>query len=89
MIRICSILRKLGEVKLEVTAGHGGTAPTTPTLSDQKSCHLRSKPGIFKLLVGPIIISFRFFSNGQVNLALLPPPLNLSTKSKRFVADSG
>ena len=86
MIRICSILRKLGEVELEVTAGPA--EPLRPW-SDQKSCRLRSKPSIFKLLVGPIIISLRFFSNGQVNLALLSQPLNLSTKSKRFVANSG
>ena len=84
MIRICSILRKLGEVKLEVTAGPAEPLLPLQPWSDQKSCHLRSKP-----CRGPIIISLRFFSNGQVNLALFPQALNSSTKSKRFVANSG
>ena len=44
--------------------------------SDQKSCHLRSKPCNFSVLVGPIIVRLRSFSNGRTNLGLLPPPLN-------------
>ena len=30
---------------------------------------------IFRVLVGPIIVRLRFFSNGWTNLRLLPPPL--------------
>ena len=43
--------------------------------SDQKSCHLWSKPGNFSVQVGPIIVRLRFFSNGRTNLDLLPPLL--------------
>ena len=43
--------------------------------SDQKFYHLPSKSYICKILVGPIIVWSRFFSNGQTNLALLPLPL--------------
>ena len=53
----------------------GGAGPTTPTLVNQKSCHLWSKACIFKALVGPIIVSLSLLSNGQTNLALLSPPL--------------
>ena len=42
---------------------------------DQKSCHLWSKPCIFRVLVRPIIVRLRFFTNSRTNLLLLPPPL--------------
>ena len=43
--------------------------------SDQKSCHLWSKPSIFRVLVRPIIVRLMLSSDGRTNLSLLPPPL--------------
>ena len=43
--------------------------------SDQTSCYLWSTPCIFKVLVGSVVVSLRFFSNGRTNLVLPPPPL--------------
>ena len=43
--------------------------------SDQKSYHLWSKPCIFRVLVGPIIVKLMLSSDGRTNLSLLPPPL--------------
>ena len=53
----------------------GGASPTIRLWSDQKSCHLRSKSYLFRVLVGPITVRLSFFSNGRTNFALLPPPL--------------
>ena len=44
--------------------------------SDQKSCHLWSKPCDFSFQIGPIIVRLRFFSNGRTNLDLFPLLLN-------------
>ena len=44
--------------------------------SDQKSCYLWSKPCNFSVLVGPIIVRLRLFSNGRTNLELISPPLH-------------
>ena len=41
--------------------------------SDQKFCHLRLKSYILKILVGPIIVWLRLFSNGRTSLALRRP----------------
>ena len=55
----------------------GGAGLTTLTLVGPKICHLWSKHCIFRVLVGPIIVRLRFFSNGRTNLALLTPLLYL------------
>ena len=56
----------------------GPVEPVRPVRpwSDQKSLYFWSKPCIFRVLVGPIIVKLRFFLNGQTNLVLLPPPLS-------------
>ena len=53
--------------------------------SDQKSCYLRSKPCNFSVLVGPIIVRLRSFSNGRTNLGLLPPPLVPKIRLKKEI----
>ena len=53
----------------------GGAGQPLRPWSDQKSCHLWSKPCNFSVQVGPIILRLRFFSNGRTNLDLLPPLL--------------
>ena len=63
-----------------VTFFYSSTGPAEPVRllrpwSDQKSCHLWSKPCIFRVLVGPIIVRLMLSSDGRTNLALLPPPL--------------
>ena len=45
--------------------------------SDQNFTICSQKSYICKILIGPIIVWSRFFSNGRTNLALLPPPLRL------------
>ena len=60
---------------------HSGLAePVRPLRpwSDQKFCYLWSKSYTLKVLIGEIIVKSRFFTNGQTNLALLPPPLALT-----------
>ena len=60
----------------------GPAEPVRPLrpCSEQKSCYLWSKACDFSVLVRPVIVRLRFFSNGRTNLDLLPPPLNsLST----------
>ena len=56
----------------------GPAEPVRPVRpwSVQKSLYLWSKPCIFRVLVGPIIVKLRFFLNGRTNLVLLPPPLH-------------
>ena len=43
--------------------------------SNQEFFNLWSKPGIFGVVVRPIIVRLRLLSDGRTNLALLPPPL--------------
>ena len=71
--------KKIFLVKLRYSDVSGPAEPVRPLRpwSDQKSCYLWSKPCDFSVLVGPIIVRLRFFSNGRTNLELLPPPLCL------------
>ena len=64
--------------RLNWIKGYPGLAEAVRRLgpwSDQKFCHLWSKSYIFKILVGPIIVWSKFFSNGRTNVPLLPPSL--------------
>ena len=82
-ITIVSILTAVGMaigVLIEALLGGptGLAEPVRPLRpwSDQKYCYLWSKPCNFSVLVGPIIVRSRFFSNGRSNLELLPLSLS-------------
>ena len=49
----------------------GGVSPTIPTFVGPKILLFMVKACIFRVLVGPIIVRLRLFSNGRTNFALL------------------